>query len=364
VASAPPSTSFAKPWEIPPRIPGLLRRLDAGYRFIAPVQAAIAAGANGPIQTGRVVLERAPAVVKPAPAASAAPGLPPRKPRLGKPLLFAAVSLLLVIAAVAVSIALFRRGAADPQIRSVAVLPLENLFGDPQQEYLSDGLTDAIATGLAQIADLRVISRTTSMHYKHTQKTTPEIARELDLDALIEGSVVRSGNRLRLNVELIQGKNDRQLWAHTYERELANVLGLQGELAREIAGQVKIRLTREQEERFARTPKVDPETYTLYLQDRFYWQQRNEASLTKAIGYFAQSIARDPDFAPAYAGLADAYVVLPFFPQVRRWLFITRRMMPPKKRSRSIPGSPKPTIRKLMSGSIAIGISKALRKNS
>lgn len=288
-----------------------------GYRFIAPVSLAGVAGqqergwtsAGGTNGAAGAVAVRLPSHAFP--ETTVLSDRPGRDRRL--------VSLLvaiLFVGAIAITFTLWSekdRAAGQREIRSIAVLPLENLSGDPQQEYLSDGMTDAITTVLAQIPDLRVISRTTSMHYKHTQKTTPEIARELGVDALVEGSVIRSGNQLRLNVQLIQTNNDRHLWANSYDRELANVLILQGELAREIAGQIRPRLSPEQEQRFTQQRQVDPETYMLYLQGRFYWHQRKEESLTKAIGYFEQAMARDPDFAPAYAGLADSYLVLPFF---------------------------------------------------
>jgi len=151
------------------------------------------------------------------------------------------------------------------------------------------------------------------MHYKHAEKTTPEIAKELGVDALVEGSVVRSGNRLRLTVQLVQTKNDAHIWANSYERELEDVVSLEGDLSREIAGQIRIRLTPEQAERFAQKRTVDPEAYALYLQGRYYWHQRSDESLTKSVGYFEGAIARDPEFAPAYVGLADTYLVLPFF---------------------------------------------------
>src|SRR5579859_851522 len=292
-----------------------------GYRFIAPVTVVASRERNEP---GFIVAATPGAAAQPAmerqaspiPAAAATPPGPSAlASRHSRKRVFYSLTTLLVLVAVAIGVKFLRRNepVQEREIRSIAVLPLENLSGDPQQEYLSDGLTDAVTTGLAQIAELRVISRTTAMHYKHTQRTTPEIARELGVDALVEGSVIRSGNQLRLSVQLIQTKNERHLWAHTYDRELANVLTLQGELAREIAGQIKLRLTPEQEERLAKGQRVDPETYLLYLQGRFYWQQRSEESLTKAIGYFEQAVASDPNFAQAYAGLADACLVLPFF---------------------------------------------------
>lgn len=294
-----------------------------GYRFIAPVSLA---GPAGQGEHGFTNTGQAAGVAQAAAGRQRSDALPgtavPRDVsfrvdyrRLGR--IVYPVAALLFAGAVALMFKTWsgknQQQAGQREIMSIAVLPLENLSGDPQQEYLADGLTDAVTTVLAQIADLRVISRTTSMHYKHTQKTTPEIARELGVDAVVEGSVIRSGNQLRLNVQLIQAKNDRHLWASTYDRDLANVLILQGELAREIAGQIRLRLPPEQEQRFAQKQRVDPETYMLYLQGRFYWHQRKEESLTKAIGYFEQAIARDPNFAPGYAGLADTYLVLPFF---------------------------------------------------
>jgi TolB-like protein/DNA-binding winged helix-turn-helix (wHTH) protein/Tfp pilus assembly protein PilF len=238
----------------------------------------------------------------------------PRKPRAQ--IVYLSLALAGVIA-LAVTLRLVRHPSPQPaaqrEIMSIAVLPLQNLSGDPQQEYLSDGLTDAVTNLLAQIADLRVISRTTAMHYRHTARTTPEIAKELGVDALVEGSVIRSGNHLRLTIQLVQAGKDRDIWANSYERELQDVLSLERELSREIAAQIRIQLTPEQEERLAQKRTVDPESYTLYLHGRYYWHQRSEQSLTKAIAYFKQAIARDPNFAPAYAGLADTYVVLPFF---------------------------------------------------
>lgn len=292
-----------------------------GYRFIAPVSLAVAAGTreHGLSNTGQdggvaqTAVAQQPSDTLPVTAPPAELGRRVSS-RRSRQVVYSLV-LLLLVGATGIIFRIWSgsRAAEQREIMSIAVLPLENLSGDPQQEYLSDGLTDAVTTVLAQIGGLRVISRTTSMHYKHTHKTAPEIARELGVDALVEGSVIRSGNQLRLYVELIQAKNDRHLWANSYDRELANVLILQGELAREIAGQIQLRLTPEQEERFSQKRQVDPETYILYLQGRFYWHQRSEESLTKAIAYFEQAVARDPNFAPAYAGLADSYLVLPFF---------------------------------------------------
>lgn len=287
-----------------------------GYRFIAPAtmvpRESSGSPANGAVTSAAAAAAPAPSpVIKVSEAADFGP-LPVSSSRRIRPILWAIASLC-VVAIAATVIARWRSASRQPQIVSIAVLPLQNLSEDAEQDYLNDGLTDALTTRLAEIGDLRVISRTTAMHYKHTQKTTPEIARELGVDALLEGSLIRSGNRLRVNVQLIQTSNDQHLWANEYDRDLADVLTLEGDLAREIAGQIRSRLTPEQQERLARRTTRDPEAYALYLQGRYYWHQRSQESLTKAIGYFEQAIARDPDFASAYSGLADSYVVLQSF---------------------------------------------------
>ena len=288
-----------------------------GYRFIAPViiateelRAASATPVAGTAQAAAVQ------TIDPSREAGLPADLPGFSRGRRKRLIYRLVAVVCLVSAIAIFKFwpyLAHRGTGQREIMSIAVLPLRNLSGDSQQDYLSDGLTEAVTTLLAQIANLRVISGTTAMHYKYAEKTTPEIAKELGVDALVEGSVVRSGNRLRLTVQLVQTRNDAHIWANSYERELEDVVSLEGELSREIAGQIRIRLTPEQAERFAEKRTVDPEAYALYLQGRYYWHQRKEEFLTRAIGYFEQSIARDPKFAPAYAGLADTYLVLPFF---------------------------------------------------
>ena len=282
-----------------------------GYRFIAPVASISSAIGTTPIPA-RGAEGTAVAVSEARIAEQEAEGPGPRRSITPK---LITVALVLALVTVAALILIARRNAVFDQreIMSIAVLPLDNLSGDPQQEYLCDGITDAVTTRLAQIPDLRVISRTTAMHYKRTQKTAPEIARELGVDALIEGSVTVSGDQITTNVQLIRARDDRHLWANSYERQVNNVLTLEGELAREIAGQARIRLTPEQEERLARNTTRDAEAYALYLQGRFYWHQRRQEPITRSIGYFQQAIARDPGFAAGYAALADAYLVLPFF---------------------------------------------------
>ena len=187
-------------------------------------------------------------------------------------------------------------------IRSLAVLPLQNLSNDPQQDYFADGMTDELITELAEVGNLRVISRTSAMSYKNTKKTLPQIARELNVDAVLEGSVVRSGDRVRITAQLIQAEGDRHIWAHSYERDLRNVLVLQGEIAHDIVGEVRANLRPTPSAR-----QVNPESYEAYLQGRYFWSRRGLANFQKAIGYYQQAIQIDPEYAAAYAGLADAY---------------------------------------------------------
>jgi TolB-like protein len=152
------------------------------------------------------------------------------------------------------------------------VLPLENLSRDPEQEYFADGMTDALTTDLSKIGALRVISRTSAMHYRHTNKTLPEIAREVNVDGVVEGSVMRSGNRVRITAELIHADTDEHLWAETYERDLGDVLRLQSEVAQTIAQQVRVQLTPQQKTQFASAPRVDPAAYDAFLLGRSYFE--------------------------------------------------------------------------------------------
>lgn len=199
--------------------------------------------------------------------------------------------------------------ATPVHIRSIAVLPLENLSGDPAQEYFSDGMTDALITDLAQISSLKVISRTSVMRYKGTRKALPEIARELNVDGIVAGTVAQSGERVRVDAQLIQATTDRHVWASTYERSRGDVVLLQSEVARAIANTIQVQLTPQEQARLTRTESVDPETYALYLKGRYFWNQRGEDSIRKSIDYFQQAIQRSPNYSLAYAGLAEAYVV-------------------------------------------------------
>jgi TolB-like protein/Tfp pilus assembly protein PilF len=195
----------------------------------------------------------------------------------------------------------------SPVIRSLAVLPLENLTGDASQEYFADGMTDALITDLAQIGGLRVISRTSIMRYKGQRKPLPEIGRELGVDGIVEGTVVRSAGRIRITSQLIYAPSDRHLWARSYESALSDIVTLQGEVAQAIAGQVRAAVTSEQRSHLARRPTDSPEAYQLYLQGRYFWNQRTPRGIKKSVDFFQQAVERDPNFALAYAGLADAY---------------------------------------------------------
>jgi serine/threonine-protein kinase len=201
-------------------------------------------------------------------------------------------------------------------IRSLAVLPLDNLSRDPEQEYFADGMTDQLITDLAKISALKVISRTSMMQYKGTRKLLPQIAQELGVDAVVEGSVQRSGDLVRINAQLIDARTEQHLWGDTYERDLRNVLALQDEVAQAIANELNIKLTSPGEPRLASSRPVDPEAYEANLKGRYYSGKRTEKEVKKSIEYFQQAIEKDPNYASAYSGMADAYALLGY----RGWL--------------------------------------------
>jgi serine/threonine protein kinase/Tfp pilus assembly protein PilF len=194
---------------------------------------------------------------------------------------------------------------------SIAVLPMKNITGDPRYEYLGDGMTEALISSLTQIGALRrVISSTSVMQYKNTRKPLPEIARELEVDAVVEGSVMVSGNRVRITAQLIEARTDRNLWSKSYERDLNDVLALQSELAKSIAKEIKIAVTPEEEAVLTLSRPSNPEAFQLYMKGRHFWQMRTEEGLRMAIQRFSEALAIDPDYALAYAGIADAYNML------------------------------------------------------
>jgi TolB-like protein/Tfp pilus assembly protein PilF len=199
-------------------------------------------------------------------------------------------------------------GTGAKPIESLAVLPLDNLSHDPEQEYFADGMTDALITQLSKVGVLRITSRTSVMSYKGTHKSLPEIAKELDVDAIIEGSVMRAGNRVRIAVQLIQTRNDRHLWAETYDRDLGDVLRLQSEVAEAVVQQIQRQLPPAQQARLHSAPAVNPQAYEAYLKGRFYGATGTHEDLKHAQSYYEDSVRKDPGFALAYAGLADCFL--------------------------------------------------------
>jgi TolB-like protein/DNA-binding winged helix-turn-helix (wHTH) protein/Flp pilus assembly protein TadD len=229
--------------------------------------------------------------------------------------LMSALALVLVVSAAGLWLAVRREQNShaitkDAPIRSLAVLPLENLSGDASQDYFADGMTDQLITDLGQIGELRVISRTSAMQYKGAHKSLPQIARELNVDAVVEGTVVRSGDRVRITAQLIQARTDRHLWAQDYHGDVRDVLGLQNQVARAIAEQVLIKLTAAQKANLENSQAVNPKAHELYLKAHFYHEKDVDQGFQKAIELFDEAIGQQPDLALAYAGKANAYVRL------------------------------------------------------
>ena len=207
--------------------------------------------------------------------------------------------------------------AAGPRhIESLAVLPLDNLSRDSNQAYFVDGMTEALIADLSKIQALRVVSRRSVMRYKAVARPLPDIARELHVDAVVEGSVIRAGDRVRVTVELIDAAADRHVWGETYDRRLTDVLGLQSEVARTVAREVRVTLTPEEQARLPVARPVNLRAHSAYLLGRYFWNQRTPEGLAKAFDQFEQAIKQDPRYAPAYAGVADYYNVLPFYRRV------------------------------------------------
>jgi TolB-like protein/Tfp pilus assembly protein PilF len=224
-----------------------------------------------------------------------------------KVLLFAGAPIAIALIAVAGYLSFqwrYRVAKPEPEAHSIVVLPLKNLSGDPKQEYFADAMTEELIADLGQVASLRVISRTSAMTYKDTNKTLPEIARELGVDTVVEGSVLRADNQIRITAQLIDARTDHHLWANNYVRDLNHVLSLQGEVAQAIANEIRIEVTPEERARLARIRTVDPEAQELYLQGR---QALNAGDPAKAIGFLQEAIDKYPDYAQAHAALANGY---------------------------------------------------------
>src|SRR5215831_7086459 len=228
---------------------------------------------------------------------------------------WAAAVALAVILTVAISLFVYlslRPGSSTTTgsaIRSIAVLPLDNYSGDDKQEYFAEGMTDELTATLANISQLRVISRGSAMQFKGAQRpATPVIGRTLNVDAVVEGSVVRSGDKLRITIQLIDARDDRHLWAKSFERTSGDVLALQDELASTIANEIHVQLTPAEKMRLAAARKVNPEAYDAYLKGRYFFNRPSDENLAKAISQFEEAVTLDPNFAQAYSGLSDTYL--------------------------------------------------------
>jgi eukaryotic-like serine/threonine-protein kinase len=284
-----------EPEPLPPRVPAAFRAVvqrclakEPGRRYqgAREVQAALEATQSG---AAFLTVERA------------------RQYKLGRWALAAVLAVMVLVAGLLWEH--FGRASGPARIRSVAVLPLANFSHDPEQEFFADGMTEQLITDLSKIRALRVISRTSVMQYKGTQKGLSAIARELNVDAVVEGSVMRVGNRVRITAQLVKAASEGHLWAESYERDLREVLSLQGEVARNIAAEIRITLSPEEQARLA-SRQVDPEVYQLYLKGRFYASQGTEEPRRRGIEFFQQAIQKNDHFAPAHAGLALAYASL------------------------------------------------------
>jgi TolB-like protein/DNA-binding winged helix-turn-helix (wHTH) protein/Flp pilus assembly protein TadD len=263
-----------------------------GYRFLADVKVA----ASAPV-----------AIVEPPRPAPAPAVVVAERPRWNWAVVF---SVLGVLATAGIVWGLHSARPARSAIHSLAVLPLESLSPDPSQDYFTDGMTDELITELGRISALRVISRTSVMGYKHTRKALRDIARELDVDAVVEGTVLRSGDVVRITAQLIDATSDSHLWSDSYQGELRNALTLQNSVARAIAGQIRVNLNAREQVAFQNAPVVNPAAYESYLKGRYFWNKRTANGLSTALAYFNQAVEEDPGYARAYSGLADTYALL------------------------------------------------------
>lgn len=237
--------------------------------------------------------------------------------RRGRRVALAALGLVLIFAGVGWRLGWLRPSLRAGQIQSLAVLPLANLSGDPGQEYFADGMTEELITDLGKIRALRVISRTSVMRYKGSRKPLSDIARELTVDGVVEGAVLRSGGRVRVTAQLVDARTDRHLWADTYERDVRDLMTLQTELVRAIGKEVRVRLTPQEDAGFRRVPPASSEVYELYLKGRYEWNKRTPEGLEKSLEYLQQATVMDPNYAVAYAALADAYLNSANYPKAQ-----------------------------------------------
>src|ERR1700693_1720003 len=276
-----------------------------GYRFLAEVKATDAA----PLRDSELV-------PSPQPTANTQDGrdlavkLATRKDHLPSLAWKILVPVLLILIATLVIWKFHFSTRPSANIRSLAVLPLESLSADASQDYFADGMTDELIADLGQISALRVISRTSVMPYKHAGKSLPQIARELDVDAIVEGTVLRSGDQVRITAQLIDASSDKHLWSQSYQGEMKDTLALQSKVARAIADQIRINLNPQEQAALKKVTVVAPEAYESYLKGRYFWNKRTADGLKVALAYFNQAIDEDPKYPQAYSGLADTYALL------------------------------------------------------
>ena len=228
--------------------------------------------------------------------------------------------IFVVIVGAAFSVGLFFIGrytgrntasASELPAKSIAVLPFDNLSRDPDNAYFAEGVQDEILTRLAKVADLKVISRTSTQRFKSAPDNLPQIAKQLGVMHILEGSVQKANDQVRVNVQLINAMTDAHLWADTYDRKLTDIFAVESEIAKAVADALQAKLTGSEKSSIAKAPTANPEAYELYLKGRFFWNKRSGADLRKAIEYFNQAIAKDPNYTLAYTGLADSYLLLP-----------------------------------------------------
>jgi len=276
-----------------------------GYRFIADIKVADAAPPPSP---DAALAPDSASDARHRDAELAAPATR-RWPARSRAWAIAALALIVLVG----SVAAWKRYTTSREssgIRSLAVLPLESLSNDASQDYFADGMTDELISDLGQISALRVISRTSVMAYKHSRKPLPDIARELNVDAVVEGTVLRSGEQVRITAQLIDGASDRHIWSHSYQRELRDTLALQSTVARAIADQIRINVNPQEQAALSHVAAVNPVAYESYLKGRFFWNKRTADGLKVALAYFDQAIDEDANYAQAYSGLADTYALL------------------------------------------------------
>jgi TolB-like protein/DNA-binding winged helix-turn-helix (wHTH) protein/Tfp pilus assembly protein PilF len=286
-----------------------------GYRFIAPIQAvAVSADVSEVNDVGAVaetpVTRDPPEPKDDEPVDLSGETVVPahQRPQRVWNWKWSGVALFVVLGGGAAWI--LRPASHPPQvIRSLAVLPLENLSGDASQDYFSDGMTDELITELGQIGELRVISRTSVMTYKGAHESLPQIARDLNVDAVVEGAVLRSGKQVRITAQLILAAADKHLWAKSYEGDLKDAFALQKQVARSIAEQIRIELTPHEQAVLKNVTSMNPEAYEAWLKGRYFWNKRTGEGIKEAIDYFNQAVEKDPKYAAAYAGLTDAYAL-------------------------------------------------------